>query len=77
MKPSPVAIPLEQLLERLPDTFSPADRELVQRAYRVAEEAHREQKRNSGALYQPLSRGCNHPGRPARAARSDCRRPAA
>ena len=51
MKPSPVAIPLEQLLERLPETFSPADRELVQRAYRVAEEAHREQKRNSGEPY--------------------------
>jgi len=51
MKPSPPAIPLEQLLERLPDTFSLADRELVQRAYRVAEEAHREQKRNSGEPY--------------------------
>ncbi len=38
-------------MERLPETFSLADRELVQRAYRVAEEAHREQKRNSGEPY--------------------------
>jgi GTP pyrophosphokinase len=38
-------------MERLPDTFSLADRELVQRAYRVAETAHREQKRNSGEPY--------------------------
>lgn len=51
MKMTPVAIPLENLLERLPETFSLADRELVQRAYRVAEEAHREQKRNSGEPY--------------------------
>jgi guanosine-3',5'-bis(diphosphate) 3'-pyrophosphohydrolase len=51
MKTSPVAIPLENLMERLPETFSLADRELVQRAYRVAEEAHREQKRNSGEPY--------------------------
>jgi len=51
MKASTIAIPLEHLLERLPDTFSLADRELVQRAYRVAEEAHREQKRNSGEPY--------------------------
>ena len=41
MKTSSVAIPLENLMERLPETFSLADRELVQRAYRVAEEAHR------------------------------------
>ena len=51
MKTSSVAIPLENLMERLPETFSLADRELVQRAYRVAEEAHREQKRNSGEPY--------------------------
>jgi GTP pyrophosphokinase len=51
MKTAPMAIPLEHLMEHLPDTFSLADRELVQRAYRVAEEAHREQKRNSGEPY--------------------------
>jgi len=51
MKTSSVTVPLEGLLERLPDTYSLADRELIQRAYRVAEEAHREQKRNSGEPY--------------------------
>ncbi|MGD8402957.1 MAG: bifunctional (p)ppGpp synthetase/guanosine-3',5'-bis(diphosphate) 3'-pyrophosphohydrolase [Anaerolineales bacterium] len=51
MKTTQVAIPLENLIEHLPDTFSLADRELIQRAYRVAEEAHREQKRNSGEPY--------------------------
>ncbi len=51
MKITPVAIPLENLIEHLPETFNLADRELIQRAYRVAEEAHREQKRNSGEPY--------------------------
>jgi guanosine-3',5'-bis(diphosphate) 3'-pyrophosphohydrolase len=51
MKSSAIAIPLEKLMEQLPDNFSPADRELVQRAYRVAEEAHRTQKRISGEPY--------------------------
>ena len=51
MKSSTAAIPPEKLIEQLPDTFSLADRELVQRAYRVAEEAHRKQKRNSGEPY--------------------------
>ncbi|MFL7870657.1 MAG: bifunctional (p)ppGpp synthetase/guanosine-3',5'-bis(diphosphate) 3'-pyrophosphohydrolase [Anaerolineales bacterium] len=51
MKTTSITVPLEGLLERLPDTYSLADRELVQRAYRVAEEAHREQKRNSGEPY--------------------------
>ncbi|MGE5378271.1 MAG: HD domain-containing protein, partial [Bacteroidota bacterium] len=45
------AIPLERLMEQLPDTYTLADRELIQRAYRVAEEAHREQKRHSGEPY--------------------------
>src|SRR5215216_7212773 len=44
-------IPLERLMEQLPENYSLADRELVQRAYRVAEEAHREQKRHSGEPY--------------------------
>jgi guanosine-3',5'-bis(diphosphate) 3'-pyrophosphohydrolase len=51
MKTASITVPLEGLLERLPNTYSLADRELVQRAYRVAEEAHREQKRNSGEPY--------------------------
>ncbi len=51
MKTAVAAIPLEKLLEQLPDTFTVADRELVQRAYIVAEEAHREQKRHSGEPY--------------------------
>ncbi|MBI5936118.1 MAG: bifunctional (p)ppGpp synthetase/guanosine-3',5'-bis(diphosphate) 3'-pyrophosphohydrolase [Chloroflexi bacterium] len=42
---------IEDLLKALPDTYSVADRELVARAYRVAEEAHAEQKRVSGEPY--------------------------
>ena len=51
MKTSTAAIPFEKLLEQLPESYSLADRELIQRAYRVAEEAHREQKRQSGEPY--------------------------
>ncbi len=51
MKSAAAAIPLEKLIEQLPDTYTLADKELVQRAYRVAEEAHRGQKRNSGEPY--------------------------
>jgi GTP pyrophosphokinase len=51
MKNSTAAIPLEKLLEQLPENYSLADRELIQRAFRVAEEAHREQKRASGEPY--------------------------
>jgi len=45
------AIPLEKLLEQLPENYTVADRDLVQRAYLAAEEAHREQKRISGEPY--------------------------
>ena len=51
MKATKTAVPLERLLEQLPDTYTMADRELIHRAYRVAEEAHREQKRHSGEPY--------------------------
>ena len=51
MKSTTDAVPLEKLLEQLPNTYTLADKELVQRAYRVAEEAHRGQKRNSGEPY--------------------------
>ena len=42
---------IETLMNLLPENFNPADRELIMRAYRVAEQAHRGQKRASGELY--------------------------
>jgi guanosine-3',5'-bis(diphosphate) 3'-pyrophosphohydrolase len=42
---------IETLLESLPETYSSADRELVERAYRVAEQAHKGQTRASGEPY--------------------------
>jgi guanosine-3',5'-bis(diphosphate) 3'-pyrophosphohydrolase len=42
---------LDELLALLPEYYSPADRELIQRAYRVAEKAHAGQKRASGEPY--------------------------
>jgi GTP pyrophosphokinase len=41
----------EELLKQLPDDYTPADRELIQRAYRTAEKAHTGQKRASGEPY--------------------------
>ena len=46
---------VESLLEALPETIRPADREVIHRAYRVAEKAHRNQKRASG---EPHVRHC-------------------
>jgi len=51
MKTTTAILPFEKLMEQLPETYTLADRELIQRAYRVAEEAHREQKRASGEPY--------------------------
>jgi guanosine-3',5'-bis(diphosphate) 3'-pyrophosphohydrolase len=51
MKDSTAPIPLEKLLDQLPETYTIADRELVQRAFRVADDAHRVQKRASGEPY--------------------------
>ena len=51
MKATKTAVPLERLLEQLPENYTLADRELIQRAYRVAEEAHHGQKRHSGEPY--------------------------
>ncbi|MCI0607535.1 MAG: HD domain-containing protein, partial [Anaerolineae bacterium] len=51
MKAVKTAVPLEKLLEQLPERYTITDRELIQRAYRVAEEAHRGQKRHSGEPY--------------------------
>ncbi|HSO13182.1 MAG TPA: bifunctional (p)ppGpp synthetase/guanosine-3',5'-bis(diphosphate) 3'-pyrophosphohydrolase [Anaerolineales bacterium] len=51
MKESTKVIPPEKLIEQLPEHYTLADRELIQRAYRIAEEAHHEQKRHSGEPY--------------------------
>ncbi|NMB59323.1 MAG: bifunctional (p)ppGpp synthetase/guanosine-3',5'-bis(diphosphate) 3'-pyrophosphohydrolase, partial [Chloroflexi bacterium] len=42
---------IEDLMAILPDSYSAVDRDLVQRAYAYAEEAHRDQKRASGEPY--------------------------
>jgi GTP pyrophosphokinase len=42
---------IQNLLDLLPEKFSQADRELVKRAYRMAEKAHAKQKRASGEAY--------------------------
>lgn len=42
---------IEDLIDSLPEKYSPADRELIMRAYRVAEKAHEGQKRASGEPY--------------------------
>lgn len=42
---------IENLMDCLPKTYTPADRELVMRAYRVAERAHEGQTRASGEPY--------------------------
>jgi len=41
----------EELQKHLPDYYSLTDREIVERAYRVAEEAHKDQIRQSGKPY--------------------------
>ena len=42
---------IEQLVDLLPENYTPADKEMVRRAYRVAEKAHEGQKRASGEPY--------------------------
>ena len=51
MKNTTVAVTIEGLIEQLPGYYRPSDRELIQRAYYLAEEAHRPQKRASGEPY--------------------------
>jgi GTP pyrophosphokinase len=51
VKSAQTIVPLEKLMEQLPENYTAAERELIQRAYRVAEEAHRGQKRSSGEPY--------------------------
>jgi len=41
----------ESLLQQMPETLSPNDRELIERAYELAEVAHSSQKRASGEPY--------------------------
>jgi guanosine-3',5'-bis(diphosphate) 3'-pyrophosphohydrolase len=45
------AMQIEKLMDTLPDMYTIADRELIYRAYRLAETAHLEQKRASGEPY--------------------------
>ena len=42
---------LDELLKQLPDYYSLTDREIVERAYRMAEDAHKNQTRRSGKPY--------------------------
>ncbi|RME07805.1 MAG: bifunctional (p)ppGpp synthetase/guanosine-3',5'-bis(diphosphate) 3'-pyrophosphohydrolase [Anaerolineae bacterium] len=42
---------LDELLALLPETATPVDRDLIERAYRLAEEAHAGQRRASGEAY--------------------------
>jgi guanosine-3',5'-bis(diphosphate) 3'-pyrophosphohydrolase len=42
---------IDNLMENLPKSYTPADRELVMRAYKTAEKAHAKQKRASGEPY--------------------------
>jgi len=44
-------ISLENFLEQLPDNYTIAEKEVIQRAYRFAKEAHHGQQRQSGAPY--------------------------
>ncbi len=46
---SPLSI--KDLLSQLPEYYTLADRELIQRAYKLAEKAHAGQKRASGEPY--------------------------
>jgi len=43
--------PLDKFYSQLPDNYNLAERELIDRAYRVAEEAHQGQMRHSGKPY--------------------------
>jgi GTP pyrophosphokinase len=51
VKVAATAVALSKLLEQLPAAYTLADKDLIQRAYAVAEEAHRGQKRISGEPY--------------------------
>ena len=42
---------IDEFMKKLPDVYSSADRELILRAYKVAEESHSGQTRASGEPY--------------------------
>ena len=42
---------IDAVLKGLPDSYSLVDKELITRAYRIAEQAHHDQKRASGEPY--------------------------
>lgn len=42
---------VEDIFNAAPEIYSPVDREIIERAYRIAEEAHSDQKRASGEPY--------------------------
>jgi GTP pyrophosphokinase len=46
-----VFMQIENLMEALPDLYTLADRELIKRAYKMAENAHKGQNRASGEAY--------------------------
>ena len=48
MKAQRQSISLASLLQKVPDTLSQDGRELIERAYKLAEVAHSDQKRASG-----------------------------
>jgi len=51
MKAAQTSAEMDELLASLPETYTLAEREQILRAYRLADEAHREQKRASGEPY--------------------------
>jgi guanosine-3',5'-bis(diphosphate) 3'-pyrophosphohydrolase len=51
VKSATQSVPFDNLLDELPAAYTLADKDLIQRAYRVAEQAHRGQKRISGEPY--------------------------
>jgi GTP pyrophosphokinase len=51
MKTAERHVLLNDLLKQLPEHYTHADREIVERAFRVADEAHKNQKRQSGKPY--------------------------
>ena len=51
MKTISRSVALEKFLGQLPENYNVAEREFVERAYRVAEEAHHNQMRHSGKPY--------------------------
>src|SRR5512136_1685694 len=48
---NPVPRTIEELIEKLPDYYTPAERESILRAFKVAEKAHTGQTRASGDAY--------------------------